>query len=50
MIKKLFHKKKMYVFPWLALLSGLKHHPIHQKFEGLMPGQDIYQGCNFNYQ
>ena len=29
-------------------LSWLEHHPIHQKFEGLVPGQGTYLGRGFD--
>ena len=37
--------------PPLALagwLSWLKHHPLHVKVAGLIPGQGTYSGCGFD--
>ena len=38
----IFIKLKI-VLSWLVWLSWLKHHPIHQKVVGLIPGQGSYK-------
>ena len=36
--------------PWPVWLSWLEHHPVHEKFGGLIPRQGTHLGCGFSPQ